>query len=182
VSGAVLTVTRALAAGSSALDSGAEGDPGHADRVGRLAVRIGERMGLRAEELRALELAGRLHNLDDRALAEVSGVPSLHRVASLIAGHRGLMAEGARRGRRGPRARGPIGPHVIAAANAYDSLVAGVDRRPVGPAAAMAAVRSDPVTYRSDVLNALAAVMDDHRDQGRRRRAGDEPAEERGAA
>ena len=182
VSGAVLTVTRALVAGGSGTGPGAEGDPGHGDRVGRLAVRVAERLGLRADEVRALELAGRLHNLDDRAVAEVSAVPSLHRVASLIAGHRGLIAEGARRGRRGPRARGPIGPHIIAAANAYDALVSGVRRRPLGRAEALAAVRSDPATFRSDVLSALAAVLDDQGDQGHRRRGSDAPAEERGAA
>jgi hypothetical protein len=115
-------------------------------------------------------------------VAELSSVPSLHRVATMIAGHRGLMADGARRARRGPRARGPIGPHVLAVAGAYDALVSGVAGPRVGRADAMAAVRSDPATYRSDVLNALAAVVDDRGDQGRRRRATDEPAEERGAA
>ena len=188
VSGAVLTVTRAMVAGGVGTAHGEEADPGHRDRVGRLAVRVAERLGLRADEVRALELAGRLHDLDDRAVAEVSAVPSLHRVASLIAGHRGLIAEGARRGRRGPRARGPIGPHIVAAANAYDALVSGVRRRRRGHAEAMAAVRNDPATFRSDVLSALAAVVEDQGDQGQRRRAsdrrraGDRPTQERGAA
>ena len=182
VSAAVLTVTRALAAGGSGTGPEGDGDAGHGDRVGRLAVRIGERLGLRADELRALELAGRLHNLDDRAVAELSEVPTLHRVAALIAGHRGLVAEGERRGRRGPRAQGPVGPHVVAAANAYDTLVSGVGRGRITRADAMSEVRSDATTIRSDVLTALAAVVDDHRDQGRRRRASDEPNRELGAA
>jgi hypothetical protein len=52
----------------------------------------------------------------------------------------------------------------------------------------MAAVRSDPATFRSDVLSALAAVVEDQGDRGHRRRAGDRrragerPAQERGAA
>ncbi len=115
-------------------------------------------------------------------MAELSELPALHRVAALIAGHRGLVAEGERRGRRGPRARGPIGPHVVAAANAYDTLVSGVGRGRITRADAMSEVRSDATTIRSDVLTALAAVVDDHRDQGRRRRASDEPNRELGAA
>jgi diguanylate cyclase (GGDEF)-like protein len=182
VSGAVLTVTRAMVTGGSATGPDGEANPGHGDRVGRLAVRVAERLGLPAEEVRALELAGRLHNLDDRAVAEMSGVPSLHRVASLIAGYRGLVAEGERRGRRGPRARGPIGPHVVAAVNAYDALMSGAGRRRPRRPETLAAVRSHPATFRSDVLSALAAVVDDDREQSRRRRAGDAPVEERGAA
>ena len=182
VSAAVLTVTRALAADRAGTGRDSGRDAAHGDRVGRLAVRVAERLGLRADEVRALELAGRLHNLDDRAVAELSAVPTLRRVATLVVGHRGLLAEGTRRGRRGPRARGPIGPHVVAAASAYDALVSGVGRRRMGRAGAMSAVRSDPATYRSDVLNALAAVVEDRGDQGRRRRADDAPAEARGAA
>ena len=62
VSGAVLTVTRAMVAGGVGAAPGAEGDPGHRDRVGRLAVRVAERLGLRADRCRAIELAGRLHD------------------------------------------------------------------------------------------------------------------------
>jgi diguanylate cyclase (GGDEF)-like protein/excisionase family DNA binding protein len=182
VSAAVLTVTRAVAAANAGTGPDTTLDVGHGDRVGRLTVRVAERLGLRDDEVRALELAGRLHNLDDRAVAELSAVPTLHRVAAMIAGLRGLLADGARRHRRGSRARGPIGPHVLAAASAYDALVSGIGGPRKGRAAAMAAVRSDPATYRTDVLNALAAVVDDHGDRGRRRRASDEPVEERGAA
>jgi diguanylate cyclase (GGDEF)-like protein/excisionase family DNA binding protein len=172
---AVLAVTRAMAVAPA-------GDGGHADRVARLAVRIALRLGMPADEQRVIELAGRLHGLDDRAVADLSAVPSLHGVATLIAGHRGLLAEGARRGRRAARARGRLGPHLIGVANAYDELVAGIGGRRHGRSAALAAMRQDPATYRSDVLNALAAVVDERADQGRRRRAVDDPAAERGAA
>jgi diguanylate cyclase (GGDEF)-like protein len=173
---AVLAVTRALAGAT------AGGDGGHADRVGRLAVRIATRLGLQPEERRAIELAARLHDLDDRAVADLSVVPSLHGVATLIAGHRGLMADGARRGRRAARARGLAGPHVIGVANAYDDLVSADAGRQHGRSAAIAAIRVAPATYRSDVVNALAAAVEGRADQGRRRRAADQPATERGAA
>jgi len=177
VRAAVLAVTRSFAANAQEA-----GDGGHGDRVGRLASRIGERLGSTREQQRGLELAGRLHGLDDRAIAELSTIPSLHEAATLIAGYRGLMAEGVRRGRRAPRARGSIGPHVIGVANAYDELVAGVDRVRSGRAAAMTDVRRHPATFRSDVLNALGAVVEEHGDEGRRRRAADRETEARGAA
>ncbi|MGH2380811.1 MAG: hypothetical protein ACRDG7_06270, partial [Candidatus Limnocylindria bacterium] len=141
-----------------------------------------ERLGLAREEQRGLELAGRLHGLDDRAFAELSTIPSLREAATLIAGYRGLLAEGVRRGRRSPRARGSLGPHVIGAANVYDELVAGVDRARSGRAGAMTEVRRHPATFRSDVLNALGAVVDEHSDAGRRRRAADRDSEAQGAA
>ena len=178
VRAAVLAVTRSFAA--NAETSG--GDGGHGDRVGRLAARIAERLGLAREEQRGLELAGRLHGLDDRAIAELSTIPSLREAATLIAGYRGLLAEGARRGQRGPRARGAIGPHVVGVANAYDELVAGLDQARSGRADAMAAVRLHPATFRSDVLNALATVVEEHGDQGSRRRDADLDGEARGAA
>jgi diguanylate cyclase (GGDEF)-like protein len=172
---AVLAVTRALAGAPA-------GDRGHADRVGRLAARIAARLGLPPDEQRAIELAARLHGLDDRGVADLSAVPSLHGVAALIAGHRGLLAEGARRGRRATRARGLPGPHVIGVASAYDELVTADDDRRHGRSSAIAAIRQDPATYRSDVLTALAAAVDERADQGRRRRADDRLATERGAA
>jgi diguanylate cyclase (GGDEF)-like protein/excisionase family DNA binding protein len=182
VSAAVLAVARALANGRPGAAAGRGPADGHADRVGRLASRIAQRLGMPPEEQRAVELAGRLHGLDDRAIAELSAVPSLHAAAALIAGHRSLRADGARRGRRASRARGRLGTHIIGVANAYDELVVGTDGPRLGRSDAMAALRDDPATYRSDVLNALAAVVDERLDRGRRRRAADGPLEERGAA
>ena len=140
------------------------------------------RLGLSPEDEHSLELAGRLHGLDDRAVAELSAIPSLQDAATLIAGYRGLLAEGIRRGRRAPRARGPVGPHVIGVANTYDELSAGIGQARRGRAAAMAEVRAHPATFRTDVLNALAAIVEEHRDEGRRRRAADRETEARGAA
>ncbi|MEA2651885.1 MAG: hypothetical protein QOI85_1606 [Chloroflexota bacterium] len=177
VRGAVLAVTR-----SFGTNAGAGTDGGHGDRVGRLAARIAARLALPPDDQHSLELAGRLHGLDDRAVAELSASPALQDAAHLIAGYRGLLADGIRRGRRGPRARGPVGPHVIGVANAYDERFAGVGHARRGRAAAMAEVRAHPATFRSDVLNALAAVVEEHRDEGRRRRAADHETEARGAA
>ena len=177
VRAAVLAVTRSFIGSADSA-----GDGGHGDRVGRLAARIAGRLGMAPEEQHGIELAGRLHGLDDPAIAELSAIPSLHEVAALIAGHRGLLADGVRRGRRGPRARGAIGSHVIGVANAYDELFAGVGQARSGRAAAMAKIRRHPATFRSDVLNALAAIVEDHGDEGRRRRAEDRDAEARGAA
>ncbi len=177
VRGAVLAVTRSF--GTNA-DAGADG--GHGDRVGRLAARIAARLGLSPEDQHTLELAGRLHGLDDPAVAELSAIPSLQEAATLIAGYRGLLADGMRRGRRAPRARGPVGPHVIGVANTYDELSAGVGHARRERAAAMAEVRTHPATFRTDVLNALAAIVEEHRDEGRRRRAADRETEARGAA
>ena len=177
VRGAVLAVTRSFATNKDAGEGG-----GHGDRVGRLAARIAERLGLPRDQQHSLELAGRLHELDDRAVAELSVIPSLQEAASAIAGFRGLLADGTRRGRRAPRARGRVGPHVIGVANAYDELLAGVGHARRGRAGAMAEVRTHPATFRSDVLNALAAIVEEPRDEGRRRRAADREAEARGAA
>jgi diguanylate cyclase (GGDEF)-like protein len=178
---AAVAVSRALAAGAGGANGHAD-DQGHAERVARLAVQIAQRLGLRADEQRGLELAGRLHGLADRAVAELSATPPLHGVASIIAGHRSLLAEGVRRGRRGPRARGPIGPHVVGVANAYDELVAGVGQDRIGRGEAMARIRRHPATYRSDVVHALATIVDERADPGRRRRSADDPAAELGAA
>jgi len=177
VRAAVLAVTRSFGATA---DTPADG--GHGDRVGRLAARIAERLGLTNEQQHGLELAGRIHGLDDRAVAELSAIPSLHEAATVIAGYRSLLAEGVRRGRRAPRARGPIGPHVIGVANAYDELIVGVGQARAGRATAMTKIRRHQATFRSDVLNALAAIVDERRDEGRRRRAADRDNEARGAA
>jgi diguanylate cyclase (GGDEF)-like protein/excisionase family DNA binding protein len=177
VRGAILAVTRSFGASATA---GSDG--GHGDRVGRLATRIAERLGIPRDQHPSLELAGRLHGLDDRAVAELSAIPSLQEAASLIAAYRRLLADGVRRGRRAPRARGPVGPHIIGVANAYDELFAGVGTPRRERSTAMAGVRTHPATFRSDVLNALAATVEGHRDEGRRRRAADRETEARGAA
>ena len=156
---------------------------GHADRVGRLCAAIAARLGLSESEQHDLELAGRLHGLDPAGLAELGRVPSLQAVGAHIAGYRRLVAAGAARSRRISRPRGPIACHVIGAANAYDELVAGGAGARVGRSEALAALRRDPATWRPEVLEALAAAVDQRRDAGRRRRATDASEQEaRGAA
>ena len=130
-----------------------------------------------------LELAGRLHSLDQPGLVELSRVPSLQGVAALISGYRRLVATGSARTSRAERARGRIGSHVIGVANAYDELLAGMGGPRVGRAEALAALRSDPATWRIDVLDALGGVVSQRRDAGRRRRGSDVAEREaRGAA
>ena len=171
VQGALLTITRAMESGDL--------KRGHADRVARLAIDIAAELDMDEPARHEVELASRLHGLDDRGLAELSSVPSLRTVAALVIGARQIVADGTRRGRRAVRATGRAGAHVVAAANAYDELasVTGTPRRE-----AIEALRRHPATFRTDVLAALARSVNDRRDPGRRRREGDTSMEERGAA
>ena len=149
---------------------------GHADRVGRLASTLADRIGLGEDERHSIELAGRLHLLDAHGVAELTPIPSLREVAALIQGYRRLAA-GGRRGRRVS-----IGAHIVGAANDYDELVSGAGKR-VGRAEAMTMLRASPAGYRRNVLDALAAVVAERGDVGRRRRRSDtRTEEERGAA
>jgi hypothetical protein len=53
----------------------------------------------------------------------------------------------------------------------------------MGRKEAIATLRDDPSTWRSDVLDALAVIVNERRDPGRRRRGSDaSTAEARGAA
>ena len=172
----LLTIARSLGTGGSS-------GPGHADRVGRVAAAVAERLRLPPGEQRCIELAARLHALDERGIADLAPIPSLREVSAIITGYRELLADGVRRGRRASRARGRLGAHVVGAANAYDEHVSGVGRPRVGRADALAQLRIDPTTYRADVLAALADVVDHRADGGRRRRRSDASATEaRGAA
>jgi len=173
----------ALLAIARSFDAGRVAHRGHADRVGRLATAIAERVRLGADERRCVELAARLHALDERGVAELGPIPSLREVATLIVGYRALIAEGGRRASRRARARGRIGSHIVAVANAYDELVSGVGRPRVGRADALERLQRHPATFRADVLEALADAVGQRRDVGRRRRQSDAVAEEgRGAA
>jgi diguanylate cyclase (GGDEF)-like protein/excisionase family DNA binding protein len=173
------TLRDALLTVSRSIDAGGVAGRGHADRVGRLATAIAERLGLAEDERRAIELAARLHALDQRGVAELRSIPSLREVATLIAGYRKLL-EG---GRRSGRARIGLGSHVIGAANAYDELLSGMGHPRVGRSVALSRLRNHPAGYRPDVLDALATIVEQRRDVGRRRRAGDAATgEERGAA
>ena len=171
-----------LAISRSIIGSHDAADRGHADRVGRLAAGIAAHLELPVQEQHDLELAGRLHGLDAGGLRELGRVPSLHDVGDLIVGYRRLVSAGARRPGRAATARGRAGSHVIGVANAYDELVTG-DRGPrLGRADAIVHLRRDPATWRTDVLDALAAAVNERPDAGRRRRGTDAAREARGAA
>ena len=172
---ALLTISRSFDARDAA-------QRGHADRVGRLASAIATQLGMSEQEQHDLELAGRLHALDEGGLRELARVPSLHDVGQLIIGYRRLVATSNRRHRRAATARGHAGSHVIGVANAYDELVAEPGGRGLGRADALRALRKDPATWRNDVLDALGAAVHERRDAGRRRREADAEREARGAA
>jgi diguanylate cyclase (GGDEF)-like protein len=173
----------ALLAVSRSFDTRGAQQRGHSDRVGRLCAAIGAKLGLAEAEQHDLELAGRLHSLDAAALAELARVPSLQSVGSLIAGYRRLVAEGDARSRRVSRPHGPVACHVIGAANAYDHLITGDGGQRAGRGEALAMLRRDHATWRTGVIDALAAAVSQRRDAGRRRRATDAAVQEaRGAA
>jgi hypothetical protein len=70
----------------------------------------------------------------------------------------------------------------VAVANGYDELVSGVGGARIGRREALARLASHPSTYRDDVLVALAAIVGERQDSGRRRRASDPAGEVPGAA
>ncbi len=154
---------------------------GHSDRVGRLAAAAAAALAVPSEEIQDIELAARLHSLDDRGVAELSRIPSLRGISALIAGYREIVDHGSRRARRAARATGARGAHLIGVANAYDELVAGTGHARVGRNEALEVLRRDPATWRVDVLDALAATVRERRGAGRRRRQAD-AREARGAA
>jgi diguanylate cyclase (GGDEF)-like protein/excisionase family DNA binding protein len=167
---ALLTIARSL-------DGRGAAARGHADRVGRLATAVAARLGLGDDERNSVELAGRLHLLDAHGVAELTPIPSLRDVATLIEGYRRL-ADGRRRTHRVP-----VGAHIVGAANDYDELVSGGTGTRVGRAEAMSMLRASPAGYRRDVLETLAAIVAERGDVGRRRRRTDDRTEEeRGAA
>ena len=163
----------ALLAVSRSFDTRAAAQRGHSDRVGRLCAAMAAGLGLADSDQHDLELAGRLHALDQPGLVELSRVPSLQEVAALISGYRRLVADGEPRTRRAGRAHGPIGCHVIGVANAYDELMAGIGGSRVGRADALATLRRDPATWRTEVVDALASAVNQRKDAGRRRRGSD---------
>jgi diguanylate cyclase (GGDEF)-like protein/excisionase family DNA binding protein len=158
----------------------------HAGRVGRLASSLAEALELEERDRREVELAAHLVELDDRTVARLSEIPALHVAATILAGLRAMLSEGARRGRRAGRARGRRAMHVVAAAVLYDALVTestGPADRTMGRDEALDVLRRHPATIRREVLDALAGVVRHRPDIGRRRRRPERPASEaRGAA
>jgi diguanylate cyclase (GGDEF)-like protein/excisionase family DNA binding protein len=137
-------------------------DPGkamsrHADRVGRLAAEMAERLGCTAEETEVIELAGRLHEVAALGRSELGGIRSLREVGEVIAGVRQL-AEG--RPRRRLRASTSLATEVVSAANAYDELAQAPSirrRRRFGEA--VAEVKAANPHLRGEVLEALEFVV-----------------------
>ncbi|MCC6619432.1 MAG: GAF domain-containing protein [Chloroflexi bacterium] len=169
---ALLAVTRSFEAGEA-------DDPGRLDRVGRLAGAIAERMRLGSEQERCIELAARLRSLADEGVAELKQVGSLRDVAAVITGYRRLAGGDRPRGRR---ATLPVGAHVLAVAAAYDELVAGGPDAGLGRAEAIDRISSASAGHPTEVVAALAAVVDHRPDVGRRRRRADGRKGELGAA
>jgi len=139
---------------------------GHADRVGRLGAAIAERLLLTDEETHVIELAARLHVLEEGGVAELEPIPSLGEVARIIRGYRSLVAGSG-------DADASASAHIVAAANEYDELVSGAGGRGLGRADAMRSLRQHPSRLRPDVLDALANVVAARPDAGHRRRRSD---------
>ena len=176
------SVRDALLAVARALEAREGGAAGHGDRVGRLATRIATRLGIEGDELQTVELAARLHGLEEAGITELDPIPSLREVGELIRGQRRLVSDGEARAVRRRRANGPLGVHVVAVATRYDQLLTGIGGPRVPRRTALHHLRRDPATYRVEVLDALAAVVAERGDRGPRRRRADPPLEDRGAA
>ncbi|MEB3198742.1 MAG: HD domain-containing phosphohydrolase [Candidatus Sericytochromatia bacterium] len=141
----------------------------HGEAVSRLASAIGQQLGLSPSRLRALELAGRLHDIglvflpetlrrrpgplwpEERQLVErhplrgaelLRGIPALAEVVPLILQHHERWdGQGYPDGRRGDDV--PLEARILALAEAYVSLtVPQVYRAPMGAVEAMSEVRS----------------------------------------
>ncbi len=145
---AVLSIARTV---------GAQDSPGrgHADRVARLARAVADQLGCPGHEADTIELAARLHGLDEINPERLNEIRSLHGVGEIITAERRLSGGSRRRG------RGPIslGAEIVAAANAFDALAGGrtVNRRSASKALAALPARAPSV--RREVLDALAAVV-----------------------
>jgi diguanylate cyclase (GGDEF)-like protein/excisionase family DNA binding protein len=166
------TVRDALLAVARSLDSTDPAAIGHGDRVGLLARRLAEEMGVDADGASTIELAARLHGLDVAGARELAGVPSLSEVGAIV----GWDADG-----DGEPA--PLGAQVLAIANAYDMLMTAgagghIDRR-----AAVERLRAETgERWSGAIVDALARVVSvGPRSAARRRRTDRQAAVARGA-
>ncbi len=154
----------------------------HADRVARLAREVAEQLGCPVHEADTVELAARLHGIEEVHAETLDAVRSLHGVAEILGTERRLSS-GARR-----RGRGPIslGAEIVAAANQFDALVDGqAGRRAI--VTALEALPDRAPGVRREVIDAVRRVVRGSPKRpitrGRRRVDGAAPAvEERGAA
>jgi diguanylate cyclase (GGDEF)-like protein len=124
---------------------------GHVDRVARLARGVAERLGCSAHETASIELAARLHGLEELGRTELVAVTSLRDVGEIVAAQRALSQGRSRR--RTPDATS-LASEIIVAANAFDELVG-----PRGSARARAiaveTLRDRLRGVRGEVLDAL---------------------------
>ena len=166
-------VIDALLALAHSLDMRDPAGRGHADRVALLSGRLANQLGIHAQQRGEIELAARLHSLDLMGTTEFESIRSLRPAAVLVRQHRAGM---------NPQ-EALIGTQIISVADAYDSLLSGVDGKRRGRAAALTALRSEVGTrYRAEVVEALAAVVAARTDAGQQRRQTDRQARQRGAA
>ena len=127
----------------------------HADRVGRLAHAVAEQLGCPSHEADTVELAARLHGLeeDPSRAARRDPVPAWRK--------RDPSAERRLTGGSRRRGRGPIslGAEIVAAANMFDALSGGrsASRRSTDDALAELPTRTPSV--RREVLDAVARVV-----------------------
>jgi diguanylate cyclase (GGDEF)-like protein/excisionase family DNA binding protein len=174
------TVRDTLLAIARQLEASDGATRGHADRVGRIARSVAEQLGCRPEETAAIELAARLHGLQEIGQEELRAIGSLRAVGEIIAGHR-LLAVG--RPRRRARDAASLGAEVVAAANAYDQLL---DALPAGRRRrredAVLAVRGSVRGVRGEVLDALEQVVAPPSKALRAGRRRSDPEAEMGAA
>jgi len=151
----------------------------HADRVGRLASEMAERLGCTQEETEVIELAARLHEVKSIGRTELGAMRSLREVGEVIAGVRQL-AEG--RPRRRVRDSTSLATEIVSAANAYDEMAhaSSARRRQFGDA--VTAVKTAHPRLRGEVLDALQTVVVPDPEPIRARRRRTDPPAVAGAA
>ncbi len=145
---AVLAMVRVLDAQSAA-------GRGHADRVAHLARAVADRLGCPHDESDTIELAARLHGLEEIPAEALEGVRSLHGVREILGAERRLSDVSRR------RARGPVslGAEIVAAANAYDALAGGRSTTRRSASAALAALPGRAPAVRREVLEAVGRIV-----------------------
>ena len=166
-------VIDALLALARSIDMRDPAGRGHADRVANLAARVSNQLGCHAQQTAEIELAARLHGLDMVGATELEPIHSLRPAAILVRQHRaGMDPQDAL-----------MGSQIVSVADAYDTLISGADGKRRGRAAALTALRSGVGSrYRAEVVEGLAIVVAARPDRSQRRRQGDAPAAELGAA
>jgi diguanylate cyclase (GGDEF)-like protein/excisionase family DNA binding protein len=167
------TVRDALLGVARSLDELDAATIGHGDRVGRLARLVAEKLGCNPGAANTVELAGRLHGLDVMGADELEPIASLREVIEIVRWHHG----------NGPLEDAPIGAQIVAAANAYDVLVASPDGPHANRRAAIDELAAaEGGRYSAEVVRALASVVGVKPQAGRQRRRDDSSPRVRGAA